>query len=419
LSMLHARMRYKYPDHRQEAIAQLRSLIEMYEELGDFDRIHDAFFMLGSIYDDKPEDSDLAIEAYKRGLQLSGKTAEVHNNLGVLYSQKGLMDAAIKEFHEAIKLDLEYESPYRNLAKVYFYLRNEEIAKEFQLWINETPDKSAKILFNLSLALMDIGRAEACESIYSKTHRIKNLIGVTGAKLRRLYRELDSDDFEARLLEIYEDQEKCYKEMVSLLSTMKHDDLLLTMVDINSTIDTIIRQTGFKPDNNGNLLFSGRDLNNIRCVVSLVGNLPSVKGDQGKLKEAFSNIIINAIEAMPQGGKLIISTEYSEKTSEVEIVLQDNGIGISSNDLDNIFKPGYTTKESGSGFGLSIVERIIKEHKGRINVVSSKGEGSTIRIHLPVNLELAPIQTSLRMRPVIYEDPGELISTEVDKILRL
>jgi len=86
-------------------------------------------------------------------------------------------------------------------------------------------------------------------------------------------------------------------------------------------------------------------------------------------------------------------------------------------DIDNIFKPGYTTKDHGSGFGLSIVNRIIRDHKGNIFVSSQENEGTEIGIHIPVNLEMAPIQTSLRMRPVIYEDPSKLISTEVDQIV--
>ena len=133
----------------------------------------------------------------------------------------------------------------------------------------------------------------------------------------------------------------------------------------------------------------------------------------------FSNIIINAIEAMKNGGSISISTGYSDVTSNIEIIFRDTGIGIPSKDIDNIFKPGYTTKVSGSGFGLSIVNRIIRDHKGSINVSSRESEGTEISIYIPVNLELAPIQTSLRMRPVIYEDPSKLISTEVDQIVKI
>ena len=419
LSLLHARMRYREPSHRQEAIVHLRSLIEMYEELGGFERIHDAFFILGSLYDDDPDDADLAIEAYKDGLKLAEWSAQAHNNLGVLYSQKGAIDEAVKEFRRAIQLDPDYESPYRNLAKIYFYQRNEEIEKDFQQWIDEAPDMSARILFNLSLALMDVGRAEACESIYSRAHRIKNLIGVSGSKLRRISRSMDSENAE-RLNQILADQEKCYNEMVSLLSTLKQDDLLLDIIDVNETIDAVLRQMGFRSDDQvdcGILRLANGDLSSVECCIELAENLPRVKGDPRKLREVFNNLIINALEAMNYSGSLKIVTEYSDSTTEVEISLQDTGVGISADELDNIFKPGYTTKESGSGFGLSIVDRIIKEHKGSIQISSKEGEGTEVKIRLPVDLEASPIQTSLRMRPVIYEDPSELIFTEVDQIL--
>jgi tetratricopeptide (TPR) repeat protein len=429
LSLLHARKRYREPSHRQEAIMHFRSLIEMYEEVGDFDRIHDAFFILGSVYDDDPDDAELAIEAYKSGLRLAAWSAEAHNNLGVLYSQKGSVDEAVKEFREAIRLDPDYESPYRNLAKIYFYQRNEEIAKDFQQWVDEVPEICAKILFNLSLALMDVGRAEACESIYSRAHRIKNLIGVAGSKLRRISREMNGDKGE-QLIPVLADQEKCYNEMVSLLGTLKQDDLLLDMVDVNATIETVLHQADFESDgqpDRGMLRLSSEDSASVECRIDLAENLPRVKGDPRKLKEALNNIIINALEAMGDGGYLRIITRYSPSASllqpggmeggGVEILLQDTGTGISADDLDNIFKPGYTTKESGSGFGLSIVDRIIKEHKGSVHISSRKGGGTEVKIYLPVNLESEPIQTGLRMRPVIYEDPSELISTEVDQIV--
>lgn len=418
LSLLHARKRYREPSHRQEAITHLRSLIEIYEEMGDFDRIHDAFFILGSVYDDDPDDADLAIAAYRSGLRLAEWSAEAHNNLGVLYSQKGAIDEAVKEFREAIRIDLEYESPYHNLAKVYFYQRNEEIVRDFQQWIEELPEMSARILFNLSLALMDVGRAEAYESIYSKAHRIKNLIGVAGSKLRRISRGMDDNG--EQLMPILAEQEKSYNEMVSLLDTLKQDDLLLDMVDVNASIKAVLQQTDFECDaesGHGVLCPGDEDLPDVECFMDLAENLPRVKGDPRKLKEMFNNVIINALEAMGHGDSLKISTGYSELTSGVEISLQDTGAGISADDLDNIFKPGYTTKESGSGFGLSIVDRIIKEHKGSIQVSSRVDEGTEVKIYLPVNLEASPIQTSLRMRPVIYEDPGELIFTEVDQIV--
>ncbi|MGB9596540.1 MAG: tetratricopeptide repeat protein [Candidatus Poribacteria bacterium] len=414
LSLIYARNRYKEPSYRGEAINHLLALINIYNEFPNFEDIHSAYFLLGGLYDDSPLDIDLAIEAYQKGLEIADWSAEAHNNLGVLYSQKGWTDKAIYEFRTAIKLDPDYASPYYNLAKIYFYQRNDEIIRDFQLWIDEASGNSAKIFFNLSIALMDIGRAEACESVYSKAHRIKNLIGVAGSKLRRISRSVDPE-ISKNIAEILADQEKCYDEMVDLLGTLKHESLVLDTVDVNLILQSAISQVGFKSDDKGKLY-----LGNVSCSLEFTSDLPKIKGDARKLKEAFSNIIINAIEAMTNGiGSLYIKTRYSNDTSNIEIIFHDTGIGIPPQDIDNIFKPGYTTKNSGSGFGLSIVDRIIKEHKGGISISSSMGEGTEIIIYIPVNLELAPIQTGLRMRPVIYEDPSKLISTELDQIVQM
>ena len=221
-------------------------------------------------------------------------------------------------------------------------------------------------------------------------------------------------------MEVLADQEKCYNEMVSLLGTLQQEDLVLNIVDVNATISSLLRQTDFEPDGQPDcgILRLGREGSfSVECRIDLAENLPRVKGDPRKLKEAFNNIILNALEAMQDSGFLEISTAYSESKSRVDITFRDTGVGIPAGDLDNIFKPGYTTKESGSGFGLSIVDRIIREHKGSVQISSREGEGTEVRIQLPVNLESEPIQTSLRMRPVLYEDPGELIFTEVDQIM--
>ncbi len=419
LALIYARKRYDNISHRKESIDHLLRLIDIYEDSGDFDHIHDAFFLLGSLYDDDPCDIDLAISAYEKGLEIADWSAEAHNNLGVLYSKKGLIDKAVVHLRHAIALDPDYSSPYHNLAKIYFYQRNEEVIKDFQFWIENITEDSAKIIFNLTLALIDVGRAEAYESIYSKAHKIKNLIGVAGSKLRRVIKDFSAEK-NGRLIEVLNEQEKSYNEMVNLLGTLKHESLVLDMVDINATIKSVITQLGFKPyDNLENSELSICDefyFGNIKCCTKLAQPLPKIKGDNRKLKEAFTNIIINAIEAIKDNGMINISTNYSESNFGIEITFADTGIGIPTKDLDNIFKPGYTTKKTGSGFGLSIVNRIIAEHKGNIRISSKEGEGTEVKIHIPVNLELAPIQTSLRMRPVVYEDPSELISTEVDKI---
>ncbi|MCZ6681076.1 MAG: ATP-binding protein, partial [Candidatus Poribacteria bacterium] len=91
----------------------------------------------------------------------------------------------------------------------------------------------------------------------------------------------------------------------------------------------------------------------------------------------------------------------------------DTGIGIPYEVRDNLFRPGYTLKHHGSGFGLNIVQRTVRDHRGRIELRSEEGSGTTFTIFLPVDLEATPIKTNLQMRSIFYEAPHELTFEEL------
>jgi PAS domain S-box-containing protein len=114
--------------------------------------------------------------------------------------------------------------------------------------------------------------------------------------------------------------------------------------------------------------------------------LPLLKGDDVLLRQAFTNLIQNAAEAMPQGGKLLIKTSSAAGQSGdiLDILISDTGHGISENVRDKIFLPFFTTKEKGTGLGLAIVHKIVISHGGTIAFVSSE-KGTTFRIRLPLN----------------------------------
>lgn len=112
-----------------------------------------------------------------------------------------------------------------------------------------------------------------------------------------------------------------------------------------------------------------------------------VEADPHKMRQVFWNLGINAIEAIPDGGELIIST--ADKDGFAEITFQDFGEGIEEKNIENIFYPFFTTKEQGTGLGLAIAYRIIEEHNGRMNVKSSPGIGTTFEIILPKTNEKA------------------------------
>jgi signal transduction histidine kinase len=116
--------------------------------------------------------------------------------------------------------------------------------------------------------------------------------------------------------------------------------------------------------------------------------LPAILADPDQLKEVFVNLVVNACEAMVNGGDIIISEEYlhsiGESESSIVIKLSDNGPGVPSAIQEKLFQPFFSTKEEGTGLGLSIAGRIVEQHGGWIDLESKKGQGATFVITLPV-----------------------------------
>ncbi len=124
---------------------------------------------------------------------------------------------------------------------------------------------------------------------------------------------------------------------------------------------------------------------NIQIIKLLQPNLPQIKANLVQLHQVLVNLIVNAIHAMPNGGDLLLQTSTDQKN--IIIIVQDNGVGIAENHIQNIFNPFFTTKESdtNTGLGLSIVHGIIKSYNGQIEVESHIGSGTRFGVYLPLN----------------------------------
>jgi signal transduction histidine kinase len=116
----------------------------------------------------------------------------------------------------------------------------------------------------------------------------------------------------------------------------------------------------------------------------LDSTLPTILGDPETLYRAFSNVAINSIQAMPNGGKLTISSEHDRLSSAVKITFKDTGIGMDKETLKNLFNPFFTTKDKGAGLGMALTHKIVEDHQGAIEVMSEEGKGTTIVVGLPV-----------------------------------
>lgn len=121
----------------------------------------------------------------------------------------------------------------------------------------------------------------------------------------------------------------------------------------------------------------------VTIEVSL-GDVPDVLCDPVKLEQVFINVLINAVEAMPEGGEIFIESSYAD--GAVTVVIEDTGTGIKGEDLSKVYEPFFTTKDvgQGTGLGLSICYGIIKQHSGNISISSGKEKGAVVTISLPV-----------------------------------
>lgn len=128
---------------------------------------------------------------------------------------------------------------------------------------------------------------------------------------------------------------------------------------------------------------SSLEVADVKLVWSYSKDPLYVKIDRDKLRQAISNIVINGIQAMPDGGELHITAERNALQKAAIIEIGDTGTGISEGNIDRLFEPYFTTKPDGTGLGLAITYRLIEAHSGDIRVESKEGQGTTFRIILP------------------------------------
>lgn len=179
------------------------------------------------------------------------------------------------------------------------------------------------------------------------------------------------------------ESKRCGELVQNLLSFSRVSPMNLAWCDLNQVIDRCLRLVQHKLDMSG-----------IQMNLDLEQELPAAHCDPAQIEQVVLAIVINAIDAMPQGGNLWISTRVIAGFA-MELVIRDDGIGIPEGHLAHIFEPFYTTKESGgSGLGLAISQNIVERHGGHIDVKSVVGEGTTFKIVLPIDSQ----------RPAIRED---------------
>ncbi|MDD4781059.1 MAG: ATP-binding protein, partial [Tissierellia bacterium] len=205
-------------------------------------------------------------------------------------------------------------------------------------------------------------------------HDIKNPIMNIRGCARILEESLTNLHEELEFIKIIIEQtyriDEITSQMLSYVS-ITHNDVN-ALVDINEIIEKCCDVCSFH-----------KKSKLINIEKKLAPKIPYIKGNNVQLQQAFINIIFNSIESIEQDGIIKISTNVNQEKETLEIIISDNGIGIEKVDLQQIFKPLFTTKSYGTGLGLSIVDRVIKKHHGDILVNSKKDIGTEFIVSFP------------------------------------
>ena len=224
-------------------------------------------------------------------------------------------------------------------------------------------------------------RAESLASLTTLAagvaHEIKNPLGSMGIHLQLIQKKIggksrvDPRTIGSHLDVIGEEVDRLNRIVVDFLFAVKPMDTRLEEGDINLVIQELLEFVRPEMDQAG-----------VRIESSLSPKVPLLRIDARFIKQALLNLIKNAVAAMPEGGTLRVETQRAD--GEALVRVSDTGTGIPDEIMDKIFEPYFTTKPFGTGLGLTIVFKIVKEHFGDISVSSRVGEGTTVALSLPL-----------------------------------
>ena len=181
---------------------------------------------------------------------------------------------------------------------------------------------------------------------------------------------------------------RCYGILRGMLNLAKAPEIEKSSADINAMLRDLLALVRYQPAYK----------KTITIVEALASGIPPVPAVAGELRQVFMNVLVNALQSMPEGGTLSVSTSLTEDGEKVVVGISDTGHGIPESEMDMVFQPFYTNRESGMGLGLSISHGIIRGHGGDIKVKSEHGKGTTFLIFLPVK-ESAPLSGSVSPIP--------------------
>ncbi len=204
-------------------------------------------------------------------------------------------------------------------------------------------------------------------------HEIRNPLTVMKMLFHSLDLRFDDADPRARDTEVMAEKMDHLNRIVDrLLSFSRSSEATFERLNLNTLLEDVLLLTRHKLTQH-----------KITLQTKFADRLPKVRADRAQIEQAYLNLILNAVDAMPDGGTLTVSTVA--EASSVLLTLADTGVGMTKEQRARLFEPFLTTKTGGTGLGLAIVQRIITEvHRGKLEVDSAPHRGTVFRIYLPV-----------------------------------
>ena len=201
-------------------------------------------------------------------------------------------------------------------------------------------------------------------------HEIRNPMATINLNTQILLRDLDvGEEHQVYMLDIQKEVKKIERIISEILEFSKPRPAHLVETNINEVVLSVheLTRVQLRQDN-------------LKVHFNLADHLPAVLIDPAQISQVVINLVINAMQAMPNGGDLTVTTQTDSKTSRVELLVGDTGLGIPNENLPKIFDPFFTNKPEGTGLGLAIARQILEKNQAAIRVSSKEGHGTVFRI---------------------------------------
>ena len=259
-------------------------------------------------------------------------------------------------------------------------IQNASMYQELKNFSRQMEEKIQKTTADLRKTESQLIRSEKLAALGQLAagiaHEIRNPLTSINILIHSLRERLPSENSQQEDLKVIEEEIHRMNEIVDqFLRFAKPASPLLEKTDVLSIVEETLQLLRLQIEKQ-------------RIVVEKEFQaLPMIQIDREQMKQVMLNLLLNAIQAMPEGGQLTLKGQNSKDGQWIHLSIEDSGMGISPEDIDKLFDPFFSTKEGGIGLGLSITHRIIDQHHGKIEVENAPEKGTIFTVWLPIHYE--------------------------------